>query len=115
MPRPTAPVVKIEVGPISARFNLMVEVTEETPPWRVLSVTRGEEGTRASSVSADNELRARLASDGGTTEVRYVSEVSVTGRLGKFGLGVMKKKAQSPGEEFARQFPRARSSSEGSR
>src|SRR5262249_9462798 len=83
--------VLVEVGPIKARFNLVVEVTGETPPERVASVTRGEEGSRASVLSANNELLL-AASDGGGTEVRYVSEVSVTGRLGKFGLGMMKKK-----------------------
>ena len=31
----------------------------------------------------------------------YRSDVSVTGRLGRFALGMMKKKAQSLGDEFA--------------
>jgi carbon monoxide dehydrogenase subunit G len=38
------------------------------------------------------------------TEVCYSSEVSVVGRLGKFGLGVMKKKAESLGRDFAATF-----------
>jgi len=95
--------ILIEVGPIKARFNLIVEVTSEEPPGRVVSVTRGEEGSRASVMSANNELRLEPTADGGT-EVRYVSEVSVTGRLGKFGLGVMKKKAESLGAKFAETF-----------
>jgi len=36
--------------------------------------------------------------------VYYASEVSLVGRLGKFGLGIMKKKAKSLGEEFAAAF-----------
>src|SRR5689334_18517788 len=80
--------ILIEVGPIKARFNLVVEVTEEVAPARVVSITRGEEGTRASVISANNELLLAPA-DGGGTEVKYASEVSVTGRLGKFGLGIM--------------------------
>ena len=95
--------VKIQVGPIGARFDLVVEVTEQMAPGRVVSLTRGDEGTRASMLSAESELLL-LARDAGTTEVRYASEVSVTGRLGKFGLGVMKKKAQSVSEEFAANF-----------
>lgn len=95
--------ILIEVGPIKARFNLIVEVTKEEPPVRVVSVTRGEEGSRASIVSANNELVLAAAPEGGT-EVHYVSEVSVTGRLGKFGLGVMKKKAQALGDKFAENF-----------
>lgn len=94
--------ILVEVGPIKARFNLVVEVTEEEPPARVASVTRGEEGTRASVISSNNELL--LAPADGGTEVKYVSEVSVTGRLGKFGLGMMKKKAEQLGAKFAETF-----------
>jgi uncharacterized protein len=95
--------ILVEVGPIKARFNLVVEVTEEEAPARVLSVTRGEEGTRASVVSSSNELLLAPA-EGGATEVKYASEVSVTGRLGKFGLGMMKKKAEALGAKFAENF-----------
>ncbi len=95
--------ILIEVGPIKARFNLVVEVKEEAPPERVVSVTRGEEGTRASVISSNNEL-VLVPAEGGGTEVKYVSEVSVTGRLGKFGLGMMKKKAEALGAKFAENF-----------
>jgi carbon monoxide dehydrogenase subunit G len=33
--------------------------------------------------------------------VEYQSDLSVTGRFGKFALGMMKKKAQSMAQEFA--------------
>ena len=95
--------ILVEVGPIKARFSLVVEVTAEEPPSRVLSVTRGEEGSRASIVSANNELVLGVAPDGGT-DVSYASDVSVTGRLGKFGLGVMRKKAEALGHKFADNF-----------
>ena len=93
-------VVKIEVGPIKTRFNLDVTVDAEHPPGLILSTTRGEEGTRASTLSAKNRLEL-AALDERTTEVSYSSEVSVVGRLGRFGLGMMKKKAQALGTAFA--------------
>ncbi|MEQ9125811.1 MAG: 4-hydroxybenzoyl-CoA reductase, partial [Alphaproteobacteria bacterium] len=62
-----------------------------------------EEGGKASRVSADSTL-ALKALDESQTEVTYASDVSVVGRLGKFGLGIMKKKAKSMGEEFAAKF-----------
>ena len=92
--------VTISIGGIKARFNLVVEVTREQPPDLVLSQTRGEEGSRASVLAADNELTL-VEIDPGTTRVSYASEVSVTGRLGKFALGVMKKKVGAMGQEFA--------------
>lgn len=92
--------VAVAVGPIKAAFNLEVEVTEETAPSFAASTTRGEEGTRASVLTAHNELHL-VAVEEGATEVRYVSDISIVGRLGRFGLGVMKKKAATLGETFA--------------
>jgi uncharacterized protein len=92
--------VMISVGGIKARFNLVVEVTQEQAPSLVISQTRGEEGSRASVLAADNQLTL-VEIDPLTTRVSYASEVSVTGRLGKFALGVMKKKVEAMGQEFA--------------
>jgi carbon monoxide dehydrogenase subunit G len=93
-------VVKVALGVIKARFNLVVEVTAEIPPERVQSVTRGEEGGRASQLTATNEVLL-VDLGGGRSRVEYQSDLSVTGRFGKFALGMMKKKAQSMAQEFA--------------
>lgn len=92
--------VRVGIGPIKTTFKVEVEVTEEQPPNFASTLTRGEEGGRLSTVTAKNELRLSDGGDG-TTVVAYSSEVSVVGRLGKFGLGIMKKKAKSLGDEFA--------------
>ena len=60
-------------------------------------------GSRASTLTAASTLELTEA-EGGGTEVAYASEVSVFGRLGKFGLGIMKKKARDIGREFADTF-----------
>lgn len=95
--------VKVKVGPIKAEFRLNIEITRETPPDEMLSTTRGEEGSKASIVLAENVLRLRSI-DETTTEVFYSSEVAIVGRLGKFGFGFMKKKAKALGDEFAEAF-----------
>jgi uncharacterized protein len=95
--------IRVQVGPIKADFNVDVEIVSETAPEEVRSRTRGEEGSRASSLSAENTLRLTALSDN-ETEVFYASEAAVVGRLGKFGLGVMKKKAESLGRDFAQAF-----------
>ncbi|GAB4179524.1 MAG: carbon monoxide dehydrogenase subunit G [Wenzhouxiangellaceae bacterium] len=92
--------IKVGVGPIKTIFRLDVEILEERFPEFVGSVTRGEEGERASRLTAHNELRL-IPHEGGSTEVTYLSEVNVVGRLGKFGFGVMKKIADKLGNEFA--------------
>jgi hypothetical protein len=95
--------VVVAFGPIKTTFNVVVEVSEMVAPERVVSVTRGEEGTRASLLTANNLLALREI-DGQTTEIAYSSEVSLVGRLGKFGLGIMKKRAKETGESFAKAF-----------
>lgn len=95
--------IRVQLGPIKADFNVDVEIVSETAPEEVRSRTRGEEGSRASSLSAENILRLTSLSEE-ETEVFYSSEATVIGRLGKFGLGVMKKKAESLGREFAAAF-----------
>ncbi|MBM3509133.1 MAG: hypothetical protein FJX61_03210 [Alphaproteobacteria bacterium] len=95
--------VKIALGPIKTTFNVIVDLTAEQPPTFLASTARGEEGGKASTLTAQNELR--LAADGpSATTVSYTSEVALVGRLGKFGLGIMKKKAKTIGEEFAVAF-----------
>ncbi len=95
--------IRVAIGPIKTTFVLEVELTEERPPNYAASITRGEEGGRASRLTAKSELHL-AATDNGETEVTYSSDVSITGRLGRFGLGIMKKKAKTYGEEFAVAF-----------
>ncbi len=92
--------VAVSLGPIKARFKLIVEITEETPPTRIVCVTKGEEGSKASIVNATSELLLTPVDDT-TTEITCTSEVSIAGRLGKFGLGIMKKRAAQLAGEFA--------------
>ena len=92
--------IRVGIGPINATFAVDIELTEQRPPHFLAATTRGEEGGRMSSISAQSTLTLGPAPEGGTA-VAYSSEVSVIGRLGKFGLGIMKKKAKALGDEFA--------------
>ena len=92
--------VRVKVGPIKALFNLDIETLEERPMESASFSTRGEEGGRASRLSARSRLTLR-ATDAGETEITYASEISIAGRLGRFGAGVMKKKADDIGGQFA--------------
>lgn len=91
-------VVVVGLAGVQARFNLQVEITRKDE-CNVWAVTRGEEGGNASSMHAESHVALRPTDDG--TLVAYRTDVSLTGRLGRFGLGMMKKKAQSVGDEFA--------------
>jgi hypothetical protein len=63
---------------------------------------KGEEGSRASTVSALSTLRLSEAMDG--TQVDWSADVAVAGRLGKYGLGLMRKKIESLSADFTAAF-----------
>ena len=95
--------IEVKLGPIKTTFNVDVEVTEEVEPDHVISRTRGEEGSRASTISAENRLELSDADSGGT-DVYYCSEVAIAGRLGKYGHGIMKKVAKNLSDKFVDRF-----------
>ena len=92
-------VVAVALAGVKARFDLQVEVTERDAERRLRDHARRR--GRPGQHPAGREPRSRLAPNAGGTLVSYRSEVAVTGRLGRFALGMMKKKAQSLGDEFA--------------
>jgi carbon monoxide dehydrogenase subunit G len=90
--------VAVALAGVQARFELLVQITRREA-LAIWATTRGDEGGQASTLQADSEVH--LAPADGGTQVSFRSEVSITGRLGRFALGMMKKKAQSLADEFA--------------
>ncbi len=91
--------IKVQIGPIKTVFNVNFEVTEKRDLEFMSYTSRGEEGNRASRLKADSTLTLSPLNDH-STELVYTSDLSIVGRLGKFGLGMMKKKADTMGDEF---------------
>ena len=91
--------IKVQVGPIKTTFNVNVETIEERPPEFASYVTTGEEGSKASRLKAESTLSLKQL-ESNQTEVIYTSDINIVGRLGKFGIGIMKKKADAIGGEF---------------
>jgi carbon monoxide dehydrogenase subunit G len=94
-----AAAITVKVGPIRTTFNLDIEQTEQRPPEFASYMGKGEEGSRASRVSSVSTLALKPLSVN-STEVTYTSDINITGRLGKFGAGMMQKIADGIGEEF---------------
>lgn len=95
--------IKVQMGPIRTVFKVNFEVTEQRPPDYAAYSSRGEEENRASRMKAESTLTLSPL-DRHRTGVRYTSDVSIVGRLGKFGLNVMKNKADSMGDQFIREL-----------
>lgn len=92
--------INVKVGPVRTTFKVNIEQTEARPPQFAAYTTKGEEGSRASRISATSTLELEALSPE-TTEVRYASDIQIVGRLGKFGSGMMQKIADNIGAEFA--------------
>ena len=95
--------IRVQVGPIKADFNVDVEIVSETAPEEVRSRTRGEEGGRASSLSADNTLRLTALSDN-ETEVFYRLGSGRRRAAGKIRPRGDEEEGGEPGREFAQAF-----------
>lgn len=92
--------VRVEIGPIKTVFNVNFEENEKRATEFLSYSSHGEESHKASRLKAISTLSLSPV-DEFRTQVRYTSELSIVGRLGKFGAGMMKSKASALGDEFA--------------
>ena len=91
--------IKVEIGPIKTLFKVDFEETEKRPEEFAAYSSSGAEANKASRVKGESTLALSSICDT-RTHVKYTSEVSIVGRLAKFGTAMMKKKADALGDEF---------------
>lgn len=84
---------------INAKFKLNTKIVEQKAPEYMRVEGTGEDASVASSLKQTSEVFLTPAADGGT-ELRIKVNVDVLGRLGAFGLSVMKTKADRLWDEF---------------
>ncbi|MGO4332299.1 CoxG family protein, partial [Cupriavidus sp. M-11] len=92
-------VIQVKIAFINARFRLRTNIVEMRAPGYLRTEGTGEDASVASSLRQSSEVFLSAQPDGGT-ELRIKLSVDVLGRLGTFGLSVMKTKADRMWEEF---------------
>jgi carbon monoxide dehydrogenase subunit G len=92
-------VMKVKISFISARFKLKTRIVESDAPRYLRAEGTGEDTSVASSLKQVSEMWL-AEREGGGTELRMKVKVDVLGRMGTFGLGVMKTKADRMWDEF---------------
>jgi carbon monoxide dehydrogenase subunit G len=92
-------VMKVKMSFISARFKLKTPIAKRDEPRYLRVEGTGEDASVASSLRQKNKMWLDERGDGGTTRRMKVRE-GVFGRMGTFGLGVMKTKADRMWDEF---------------
>ena len=92
-------VIKVKISFISATFRLNTRIVEQRAPEYLRIEGTGEDASVASSLKQQSELFLAALPDG-QTGLRMLVKVDVLGRLGAFGLSVMKTKADRMWDEF---------------
>ena len=92
-------VMHVKIAFINAKFKLRTTIVEQRAPGYLRTEGTGEDASVASSLKQQSEIFLTPTADGGT-ELRIKVQVDVLGRLGTFGLSVMKTKADRMWEEF---------------
>lgn len=87
-------VLTAKVGPLSASFSGVAEITEQVPPDQIKADFRAKDKRTASMVkgSFSSQLNSVEAN---VTEVSYEINVAIRGKMGQFGQTVIKDTAKS--------------------
>ncbi len=93
-------VIHVKIAFISAKFKIKTTIVEQRAPHYLRTEGTGEDASVASSLKQSSEIFLTERDDG-QTELRMKIHVDVLGRLGTFGLSVMKTKADRMWDEFA--------------
>ena len=89
----------VKIAFVSARFKIKTTIVEARPPSYLRSEGTGEDTSVASSLKQVSEIFLKELPEG-QTEILMKIRVDVLGRLGTFGLSVMKTKADRMWDEF---------------
>ena len=95
--------IKVKISFISARFRIRTTIVESRAPDYLRIEGTGEDSSVASAMKQTSELFLTDDGGGGTT-VRIKARAEVLGRLGSFGLGIMRTKADRMWDEFGANF-----------
>lgn len=93
-------VLRMQIGPIKSSFSGSVEVDRSEAPVRLAAKAQGKD--RSTQSMAKVGFSAILEEIGdGTTRVDAEADVSIRGRLGQFGTGVIRATATQMLNDFA--------------
>lgn len=94
-------VVKLKVGPVSARFKGEVELSDIEP---LVACTLSGKGSGGMAGFAKGSARVTLVPDGETTILFYRAEAAVGGKLAALGSRLVQSTAQKLAGEFFAKF-----------
>ena len=91
--------VKVRVGPIGLGLNGKLSVDNRDDDAKVVAFT-GEGADRKVPGNVRVKIRMAVSGSGDTSELMVDSEANIMGKLGEFGQGIIKKKADGIMKDF---------------
>ena len=98
-------VLKVKVGPLSARFSGQVKVTEQVELERMVALLEGEDKSSASAAKAT--FTGMMFQEESGVRVEYETDISMRGRLAQFGFAVIRGTAKKMTKEFVKNMQEA--------
>jgi carbon monoxide dehydrogenase subunit G len=93
--------VKVRVGPIGLGLNGKLSIDSENAETRTISFT-GEGADRKVPGNVRVKISMAVSGKGATSELVVDSEANVMGKLGEFGQGIIKRKADGIMKDFGK-------------
>lgn len=94
-------VVRLKIGPIKARFSGSAAMTKQTPPNSCVIEFQGNGGI-AGMAKGTAEVTLKDANDG--TELNYLADVVIGGKVAQIGARLLKNSAKSIADKFFAAF-----------
>jgi hypothetical protein len=91
--------LQVKVGPIGATFSGSVAITSQTPPTAMEATLKAKD-TATGSIVQGKFTSALQAVSPGQTEIHYIADVTIRGKLGQFGQTVIQDTARRLSGEF---------------
>ena len=98
--------IHVKVSFVSTRFKLRTNIVEMRPPGYLRSEGAGEDSSLANSLKQSSEVFLTDLGNG-ATQLRMKLKIEVFGRLGGFGMNIIKTKADRMWDDFGRNLSRA--------
>jgi carbon monoxide dehydrogenase subunit G len=93
--------VKVRVGPIGLGLNGKLSINSQDADARTISFT-GEGADRKVPGNVRVKISMAVSGEGATSELVVDSEANIMGKLGEFGQGIIKRKADGIMKDFGK-------------
>ncbi|SPD75228.1 putative Carbon monoxide dehydrogenase subunit G [uncultured Desulfobacterium sp.] len=91
--------VKVKIGPIKARFDVVLTIVEMQPPVRLVSKMQGRDRFHTGRFTQENQLALEEINPD-RTRLTYTSNLSISGKIATFGERIFRAKAKEMEKNF---------------